>query len=303
MSQDPRISVIIPAYESVGTLPACLDALRRQTLRASEVIVVNSSEEDQTAAVVRRDFPEVIFEQSPARLLPHAARNLGVELATGDLLVFTDPDCEADEHWLEILSIAIDAGHECLVGAMDVKRGDWWQTGVHLCKFHWLLPGLPARTRVHAPTANACYARSLWNRIGPFAGDVFAGDGLLSVRAALAGHAPRFVPAAIVKHHHELAPLALCWQRFTRGREYGWVRIQRERGTALRTWLSLLASPASLPWVMARAGRDAVRAGWLRAYLATFGIQAVGHLLWAVGESCAALGVVSSLPAPGKEVP
>jgi len=289
MSDQPRISVVIPAYWSQNTLPGCLDALRRQTRPPDEIIVVSSSPEEETAALVRRDYPEVRFEQSPVRLLPHAARNRGVELAKGELLVFTDPDCEAEGRWLEVLSAAVENGSRCLVGAMDVQRRNFWQAGVHLCKFHWLLPGLPVGTRVHAPTANACYARSLWNQIGPFPGEVFAGDGILSARAAQAGHPARFVPDAVVRHNHEVAPLALCRQRFERGREYGRLRRQRETGTPTRTWLSLLASPAALPWVMVRAGRDAVRAGWAGAYLATWGIQVVGHLLWALGESRAAL--------------
>jgi glycosyltransferase involved in cell wall biosynthesis len=289
MSDELRISVIIPAYWSQGTLPACLDALRRQTRHPDEIIVVNSSPEPETAAIVRRDYREVLFEQSRVRLLPHAARNRGVELAKGDLLVFTDPDCEADGRWLEILVAAFVGGSRCVVGGMDGPRSDRWETGVHLCKFHWLLPGLPSGTRRHASTANASYSRSLWNQIGPFPGDVFGGDGVLSVRAAQAGHAPRFVPEAVVRHHHDIAPLALYRQRFERGREYGRLRLQRETETPVRTWLSLLASPATLPWVMLRAGRDAVRAGWTRAYLATWGIQALGHLLWALGESRAAL--------------
>ena len=312
MSSSPRVSVVIPAYWSHNTLASCLQALRCQTRLPDEIIVVNSSPESETAALVQAGYPEVIFEQSPLRLLPHAARNRGVELATGDVLVFTDPDCEADPNWLAAMLAAVAAGHQCLVGAMDVKRGNWWQWGVHLCKFHWLLPNLPAGVRVHASTGNACYTRSLWQRIGPFPGGVFCGDGVLSWRAAQAGHVPRFVPEAVVKHHHDLGVAALCQQRFRRGQEYGRVRMELGAwgagelrsphtiaggcGNPLRvpmmsvqaSRLSLLFSPAALAWVMGRAGRDALRAGWTARSLATAPIQALGHALWALGEFSAA---------------
>ena len=352
MSSSLRVSVVIPAYWSHATLAPCLQALRRQTRLPDEIVVVNSSPESETAALIRGAFPEVIFEQNPVRLLPHAARNRGVELATGDVLVFTDPDCEADANWLAAMLAAVAAGHECLVGAMDVKRDSWRQWGVHLCKFHWLLPGLPAGVRVHASTGNACYTRSLWQRIGPFPGGVFCGDGVLAWRAAQAGHVPRFVPEAVVKHHHDLSLAGLCLQRFRRGQEYGRVRMEldargagelhlphtiaggygeaeregasaasgcggegagpevpeggSERGggggpkgganplrvpmmSVRASRLSLLFSPAALPWVMGRAGCDALRAGWIARFLATAPVQVLGHALWALGEFSAAL--------------
>jgi GT2 family glycosyltransferase len=292
MSSSPRVSVVIPAYWSQTTLARCLEALRRQTRPPDEIIVVNSSPESETAALIRGAFPEVIFEQSPVRLLPHAARNRGVELATGDLLVFTDPDCEADPNWLAVMLAAVAAGHQCLVGAMDVQCDSWLQWGVHLCKFHWLLPNLPAGVRVHASTGNACYTRSLWQRIGPFPGAVFCGDGVLAWRAAQAGHVPRFVPEAVVRHHHDLSVAALCLQRFRRGQEYGQVRMEREQAARL----SLLFSPAALPWVMGRAGRDALAAGWTARFLATVPVQVLGHALWALGEFSAAMWPAPSQP-------
>jgi hypothetical protein len=42
-----------------------------------ETIIVNSSPEDRTAKLVAERFPAARFEQSPHRLLPHAARNRG----------------------------------------------------------------------------------------------------------------------------------------------------------------------------------------------------------------------------------
>src|ERR1700693_1391483 len=102
----PRVSVIIPAFCSTGTLPQCLARLREQRFRDFEVVLVNSSPEPATADLTRRHFPEARFEQSPVRLLPHAARNAGVRLAQGEILVFTDPDCYMHPDTLEQLVAA-----------------------------------------------------------------------------------------------------------------------------------------------------------------------------------------------------
>lgn len=291
-TQALHISVIIPAYYSAGTVALCLEALRRQTCRDLEVIVVNSSPEEDTERLVRGRYPEVRFVQNPVRLLPHAARNRGVELAHGDLLIFTDPDCEAEPNWIERLVEAFREDRQALVGGMELKNRNWWEQGVHLTKYHWLLSGLPAGNKTCAPTANAAYGRRLWERIGPFPGGYFAGDGILSRRAASAGQPPWFVPSAVVRHHHIEGALDLWRQRVARGRDSARAQLEEMGAPVLSTWLRLLFSWAALPWVMIRAARDAFRCGWAEPCLLTLPVQAAGHGLWALGES---FGAVESL--------
>ncbi len=284
-TQDPRASVIIPAYFSVSTIAACLDALREQSFRDFEVIVVNSSPESETERIVRAHYPEARFTQSPARLLPHAARNLGAQQAAGELLVFTDPDCRPETAWLKSLVAAYASGHGVIVGGMGLGSRSWWETGVHLCKFHWLLPTLKPGTKPCAATANAACSRELWESIGPFPGHVFCGDGILTWRAALRGQPPRFVPDAVVRHRHLNSFAGFCRQRFRRGREYATAQIELMGPPALFTWLRLTFSWAAIGWVLCRAGADAFRAGWGKAFVSTLPIQFVGHGMWEIGES------------------
>lgn len=285
----PKISVVIPAYYSTRTLYGCLAAIQRQSWRDFEVIVVNSSPEAETGALIREHYPEVRFLQSPVRLYPHAARNRGVEMARGELLVFTDPDCEAEPGWLEAMWSTYQEGREAIVGAMDVLRPGWWQRAVHLLKFHWLLKELPTGPKKCAATANAAYSRRLWARIGPFPGGYFASDGILSHRAAQAGCPPWFEPRAVVEHQHENRIWELCAQRFWRGRDYAWAQLTMMYPGSRLARFRLLFSWTALPWVLIRAARDAFRCGWGMAYLLTLPVQIVGHGLWAVGESLGAL--------------
>ena len=288
----PRLSVVIPAYYSSSTIAISLAALRRQIYRDFEAVVVNSSQEEDTARVVRGRYPEVTFIQSPVRLLPHAARNAGIERARGELLVFTDPDCEAAPDWLATLAEAYDAGVKAMVGAMGLAGDSWMEKGIHLLKFHWLLPGLERAEKYCAPTANAAYSRTLYEKIGPFNGEVFAGDGIMSWRAAQQGHPPVFVPKAVVRHRHDNSLVELCLQRYRRGKEYALVRTRHMGEPSLSTWLSLLVSWAAIGWVIVRAGKDAFRAGWGGAFLSTLPIQLAGHWAWAWGESVGALGLL-----------
>jgi len=149
----PCASVVVPAYHSDATIGRLLDGLRAQTFGDFELIVVNSSQEGRTEQIVRENLPEARFEQSRRRLLPHAARNRGVEVARGLLLAFTDPDCVPEPTWLERLVAASDRGHGLVVGAMDLLDTSAYARAVHLCKFaHWL-PGASEGHRTIAPTA------------------------------------------------------------------------------------------------------------------------------------------------------
>lgn len=91
------ISIIIPAYNAAQTLPACLVALKRQTQPIDEIIVVDDGSQDQTAQVARA-YGVLLLKQPHHG--PAAARNLGIDQACGDIVLFTDADCEPEPTWV-----------------------------------------------------------------------------------------------------------------------------------------------------------------------------------------------------------
>jgi len=292
----PRVSIVIPAFHSDDTIAACLTSLRAQTLDDFEVIVVNSSPEDRTRRIVADGFPEVRFEQSPTRLLPHAARNAGVKHARGELLVFTDPDCVARRDWLECLVRTVIDGHALVCGAIELGERGWFARGVHLCKYSFRLSGLREGPCSVAGTANACCTREVWNAAGPFEGDRYAADGLFSWRAAARGWEPWFEPRAIVEHRYTGSLASLWAERLERGRDFGETRLAHEQWGRLRAAGYLAAQPLLLLVVMARTARDAFECGWGHHLVATIPLQLVGHAGWLVGEARAYGRRLSRLP-------
>jgi glycosyltransferase involved in cell wall biosynthesis len=94
------VSVIVPALNAGGTIRRTLDALAAQDLpREYEVIVVDDSSDDETAAMARETGGPVRVLTQP-RAGPAAARNRGVANARGPVLAFTDADCIPEPDWL-----------------------------------------------------------------------------------------------------------------------------------------------------------------------------------------------------------
>ena len=281
----PRISIIIPAYHSSETIADTLAGLREQTFGDFEVIIVNSSADEETGRIVEEKFPEAIFEQSTRPLLPHAARNRGVARAQGELLVFTDPDCRPMKDWLQRLIDAHDAGHELVCGALELSdEAEWAERGVHLCKYSFRLSGLRASATWIAGTGNALCSRDVWNSVGPFDGDRFAGDALFSWRAAVRGWQPWFEPSAVVVHHYSGSMRALLSERLYRGDDFAATRMEFEGWSRARAAGHIIAFPIALLMVLGRGCSEAVIAGRAQTFLETLPLQFGGHAAWLCGE-------------------
>jgi glycosyltransferase involved in cell wall biosynthesis len=294
----PRVSVIIAAYHSDGFLPRCLGALARQTFRNFETVLVNSSPEPRTAAVVA-DFSAVRFLQHSERLLPHAARNVGVSMARGSLLVFTDADCAADSEWLATLVAAHDAGREIVGGCIASRATGTVSRGIHLLKYSPYLPGKAAGPLAIAATGNLMISRAVWAAAGPFDGAIFCGDAVLSWKARDAGFAPWYEPRAIVFDQDENYRRGFFAERFRRGREFGRTRAAWERWGRLRRTLGIAGMPVAAVSAVTKTGANCFRAGRFADFVATLPFQCAAQAAWCAGE---ALGYAAAeaCPASGR---
>ena len=88
-----KISIIIPAYNAGATLREALDSVQAQNHAPHEVIVVDDGSTDDTADIARayqEVLPLVLVQQANAGL--GAARNAGMDKATGEAWAFLDAD-------------------------------------------------------------------------------------------------------------------------------------------------------------------------------------------------------------------
>ena len=91
----PKVSVIIPTYNSANYLPAAIESVLSQSFQDFEVIVIDDGSTDNTAMVVRDYEPRIrYFCQTNSGV--SKARNRGIEESKGEYVAFLD----SDDTWL-----------------------------------------------------------------------------------------------------------------------------------------------------------------------------------------------------------
>lgn len=283
MSATPTASVILPAYRSQRTVAASLHALERQTFQDFETIIVDSSPDEGTAEVVRR-FPDVQLVLAGRRMLPHEARNVGAARAKGRILVFTDPDCAARPDWLERLVTCHNEGWKAVGGAVEPMPG-LWNRALHWTRYGWWMTGGPASIRPEVPSANQSFSRQVWEDLGGYQSDRFASDSEICWRALARGTTIRFDPSAVVVHDHPFTFVGFVRDRWSRGRDFGRLRMETRGWGPLTAAARVLVAPVA-PIVMTwRAAGFAAESGRLLEWAAFSPVQWFGHSIWCSGEA------------------
>ena len=119
----PRVSVIIPVYNSQATLAAAVESILAQTYRDFELIAVDDGSTDASREILSR-YSDRITILARANAGPAVARNAGVRVATGDLLAFLDSDDLWKPELLAVMVPELDAHRECAMAWCDLELID-----------------------------------------------------------------------------------------------------------------------------------------------------------------------------------
>lgn len=102
---NPKVSFIVPVYNTQEFLPRCLESLLGQTCPDIEIIVVNDGSPDGSAAIIdeyaRMDSRVRVVEKSNGGL--SSARNAGMDVARGAIIDFVDSDDYVEPNLAEFL--------------------------------------------------------------------------------------------------------------------------------------------------------------------------------------------------------
>lgn len=199
----PPFSVIVCTRDGRERITSCLRSLKDLRGPQYEVIVVDDGSSDGTAGLIREHFPEVRLVELPPSGLS-AARNAGAEAAEGEVLAFTDDDCEADQDWLLGLAERFTEGWDAAGGPnLPPAPSNAIEAVVAAAPgaaSHVMLDDEEAE---HVPGCNLAVRRSTFFEIDGFDTDFrTAGDDVdFCWRLRDAGKRIGFAPTAFVWHH------------------------------------------------------------------------------------------------------
>jgi GT2 family glycosyltransferase len=198
----PRISVVVCSYNGAGTIGETLEHLARVDYPDYEVIVVNDGSTDATGEIAAK-FDVRLFETENRGL--SNARNTGMDLATGEIIAYTDDDAYPDPHWLKFLAAAFMRSDHAAMGGPNIGP----PTDGDLAECVANAPGGPVHVLVadevaeHIPGCNMAYRAEVLRAVGGFDPQFrVAGDDVdVCWRIQDRGHTLGFCAAAMVWHH------------------------------------------------------------------------------------------------------
>ena len=150
----PKISIIIPVYNVEKYLRECLDSCINQTLEDLEIICVDDCSTDGSYKILEdyqaRDPRIKIFKQEENKK-QGAARNKGLEVATGEYIWFIDSDDYIDTKACQILYDAIKEFDVDLLCFSALQFVDTNKSRKFICKYYY--QGIPIN-RIYYPKIN-----------------------------------------------------------------------------------------------------------------------------------------------------
>jgi len=162
-----RASIIIPALNEAHNIARTLREVFSQIDPSDEVIVVDNGSSDATVATARSFGAIVIVESARGR---SQARNAGIKVSHGEIVVFLDADCRPGPGWLVHLLKGFDdatvgcVGGEIVNSEISTSFGKYLNDKGHLSQVNTFShPFLP-----YAQSGNVAFLRKVLDQIGHF---------------------------------------------------------------------------------------------------------------------------------------
>jgi len=163
------------------------------------------------------------------------ARNIGIEKAQGDLLIFLDSDCLPQPGWLIEHRAAHAAGHDVIGGGVLPDGDNYWHLTYNLTMFHEVFSTAPAGRRPFLPTLNLSVGRQVVDSVGGLDSSLpYSHDVDWTTRMREAGFFPYFWPAAAVFHQHSRQTMSQVWHDCAINGQYA-RQVRLRHGNTLRT--------------------------------------------------------------------
>jgi GT2 family glycosyltransferase len=201
-----KVSIVVPVYNEQDMLTRCLDSLMALDYPKDllEIILIDNNSTDLSASIIRKYPVTCLFE---SRKGSSCARNAGIRIATGEIIVFTDADCVVDSDWIKNML----AGFKTLnTGCCGGKTVSYDPQNIIEQYFDWLFENQSKTKYMFMEeyfigpifaTCNLACRREVFDAVGLFDEDLVAAEDTdLVWKINLKGYQLNYIPEALVRH-------------------------------------------------------------------------------------------------------
>lgn len=218
----PKVSVIIPCYNSSRTISDCIRGLINQYYIPYEIIVVDDCSVDNTLEVLQ-SFENIVLLRNDRRRGPAYSRNKAIKYSTGEILLLIDSDSKITDDRLIQKHVEAHINQDMDIfggGIQGVGKGVYAKADKYS---HWFLniPNSINRVGTHVVTNNMSVKRSVFERIGFFNEELMTGEDTdFCERANKVGIPLGLISSAIIQHldRQKFLDFILCFYRVGKDR-------------------------------------------------------------------------------------
>lgn len=277
------VTLIVPTYQAGSIWIEWLSAIKMQIVKPSQIVMIDSSSQDQTVALSQdAGITPIIISSSDFN--HGGTRNLAVRQApASDILIFLTQDALLNDPQAisEIIKFFNDLDISAVCGR-QLPHYDANPLAIHARIFNY-----PAMSRIKSETdipefglkvafmsnSFSAYRRDVFEKLGGFPENtILAEDMYMASKMILAGYKVAYCAEAAVRHSHNYTP----WEEFRRYFDIGvfhacepW--IQEKLGGASGEGLRFVKSEISYLWCHAPL--------WIPRALLTTACKLVGYKL------------------------
>ena len=243
-----RVSIIIPTLNASIYLEKLLSMLKIQEVKPLEVIIIDSSSEDNTLDVAKGFGAKTVV--IPRHAFNHGkTRNIAAAEANGEILVFMTQDAlPINEKLLSNLTAPLQMSYIAATFGRHIPRSDASPLEVTARQFNYpdkaSIKGIDDIKKFGIRTfffSNVCSAikKKLFFEAGMFSEDIKTNeDMLIAAKLLLNGYSVAYVPEAMVIHSHNYSLLKQFRRYYNIGsslRNNNWIlRYARTEGEGIK---------------------------------------------------------------------
>jgi hypothetical protein len=209
-----KLSIIIPNTDSllIAKITKILqDEIRNLNLHFAEILVVGT---DRPGLVQTNEHIRFLSTEETTSYASDK-RNIGIQEAKGDLLLFLDDDCIPCPGWVDQHLQYHVAGHQIVGGAVSFGKENYFQLSDNISAFHDLLPYTPAGFRDYLCAANLSVERSVIDIVGLLPGHRNRAEDLeWTVRMRKTNFSLYFASDILVTHDPPRKSLKSVWDHW-----------------------------------------------------------------------------------------